>query len=129
MSTLENIPPEKRGNPDWVKGGPSPNPGGKPKKLREIEELLDAEHRNVENMRKVFDRLRSLATEDIVRVYMAKDGQPVEDRQPPEPAFMKLYLERVIGPVKDVSDDRLEKLVKERLEAMLAEAEARRAMQ
>lgn len=37
------------------------NPGGRPKKLVEIEAVLDAEHRTVENMRWVMSRLRLLA--------------------------------------------------------------------
>lgn len=30
----------KRGNPNWVKGGPSPNPGGQTQEQREARDLL-----------------------------------------------------------------------------------------
>jgi hypothetical protein len=109
--------------------GVSPNPGGRPRKIVEIERMLDEQHRNVENMRRVFERLRELALDDVTRTFMDRKGDVHVQAEPPDPAFMRLYLERVLGPVKDVSDDRLEKLVSERLEQMLAEAEARRAMQ
>lgn len=38
----------------WKPGAGSPNAGGRPRKLREIETMLDEEHRTVENMRPVF---------------------------------------------------------------------------
>lgn len=105
MSRIDNIPPEKRGNPDWVKGGPSPNAGGRPKKLVEIERMLDAEHRNLDNMREVFKRLKSLAIDEITSTMVTKKGEVVEMTRPPDPAFMKLYLERVLGPVKEIEAD------------------------
>jgi hypothetical protein len=117
---------DERGH--WLPGR-SGNPGGKPKKLREIEEMLDAEHRTVDNMREVYRRLKELAIDDVVRVFMDRTGNVHESHEPPDPAFMKIYLERIMGPVKDVSDERLEKMLTERLEQMLAEAEARRSMQ
>jgi len=67
--------------------------------------MLDAEHRNPENMRAVFTRLKELATEDMVSTWTDKDGNDHESRRPPDPAFMKLYLERVMGPVKDLEAD------------------------
>lgn len=36
-------PKAKPGNPTWTKGGPSPNPGGRPKAVRELHELARAE--------------------------------------------------------------------------------------
>lgn len=40
---IENKAPEtKGGNPTWVKGGPSPNPGGRPKATRELLEEFRA---------------------------------------------------------------------------------------
>src|SRR5580698_9533960 len=88
MSTIDNIPPEKRrGNPAWVKGGGSPNPGGRPKALREIEAMLDSEHRTVENMRETYRRLKELAFAG------ERDG------------FFKLYLERLQGPVREIEID------------------------
>jgi hypothetical protein len=75
-----------------VKGTAPPNPGGRPKGIREIEAMLNAEHRTAENMRHVFRELKALALRGD-----KGDAQ-----------YMKLYLERVLGPVKDVEDlDRL----------------------
>lgn len=89
----------------WLPGT-SPNPGGRPKKLREIEEMLDAEHRTPENMRVVFARLKALALGEIIHE-VDKDGE-VTIGLSADPAFMKLYLDRTLGPVKEVvSDDDL----------------------
>jgi hypothetical protein len=107
VSEIDSNRAEKRGpgNPAWVKGGTSPNPGGRPKKLVEIERMLDDEHRTVENMSRTFDKLRSLATEDRVRTVITKKGDAIEIVTPPDPAFMRLYLERVMGPVRDLEPD------------------------
>ncbi len=103
----DNQPPvkRKRGNPAMVKGGPSLNPGGRPKKLVEIEKMLDAEHRTLENMREVFAQLRVLATENVISRWTDKDGNEHESNEQPNPAFMKMYLERTLGPVKDLAID------------------------
>lgn len=69
--------------------GASGNPGGKPKALREIEAMLDREHRNVANMKTVFDTIRMLA----LRGDKGDSG------------YAKLYLERILGPVKDIEID------------------------
>jgi hypothetical protein len=69
--------------------GTSGNPGGRPKVLREIEAMLDKEHRNVANMKQVFDMLRLLALRG----------------EPGDAAYAKLYLERVLGPVKELEID------------------------
>lgn len=65
------------------------NPGGKPKALREIEAMLDREHRNVTNMKAVFDTIRMLA----LRGDKGDSG------------YAKLYLERILGPAKDIEID------------------------
>ncbi len=65
------------------------NPGGKPKALREIEAMLNKEHRNVAKMREVFDTIRMLA----LRGEKGDSG------------YAKLYLERILGPVKDIEID------------------------
>ena len=106
MAELENKPPaRKRGNPNMVTGGPSLNPGGRPKKLVEIEAALDAEHRTVANMKEVFAQLRVMATENIVSSWTDKDGNEHTSIRQPNPAFMAMYLERVLGPVRDIEPD------------------------
>lgn len=97
--------PEGRDAKGRIMPGTTLNPGGRPKKLVEIERMLDAEHRNPENMRKVFRRLKNLATKDRVRTFIDKKGEAHTSVTPPDAAFMKLYLERVLGPVKDLEPD------------------------
>lgn len=104
--SIESKPTQKRrGNPAWVKGGRSPNPGGKPKKLADIERMLDAEHRTVENMKEVFAQLRAMATENVISRWTDKDGGEHESVRQPNPQFMSLYLERTLGPVKPIDLD------------------------
>ena len=103
MADAQSSTPERKvvGRP--FPPGTSGNPGGRPKALRDIEKMLDAEHRNPENMRAVFDRLRALALGEVVTVATPDGSADVELHA--EPAFMKLYLERVMGPVKELEPD------------------------
>ncbi len=100
-STYPDVPRGEAGK--WLPGT-SPNPGGKPKKLREIEAMLDAEHRTVENMRAVFAKLKAIALGEATCETVTKDGDVIEFRPPADGAFAKLYLERVLGPVKEVEE-------------------------
>lgn len=94
----------------WLPGT-SPNPGGRPAKLRAIEEMIDKNHRNVEVMREVFDRLKALALGEVVEVF--HKGELVGLRLQADAAFMKLYLDRVLGPVKEQMDgDEFDELLK-----------------
>lgn len=86
----------------WKRGA-SPNPGGRPKALRDIEDMLNADHRTAENMRQVFARLRVLAMGEVVEV-AHRDGTVIVQLKA-IPDFMRLYLERVLGPVKEVAID------------------------
>ena len=107
MAEMENPPPvkRKRGNPALVKGGPSLNPGGRPRKLVEIEAALDAEHRTVENMKEVFAQLKAMATEAVITRHTDKEGNTTESIRQPNPAFMAMYLDRILGPVKELKID------------------------
>lgn len=99
-------PQKKRGGPGRpFQPGQSGNPGGRPKKLVEIERMLDEEHRTVENIREVFAQLRAMATENVVSITEDKDGNKKESVRQPNPAFMQMYLERVMGPVKELELD------------------------
>jgi len=99
-STGPDVPRGEAGK--WLPGH-SANPGGKPKKLREIEAMLDAEHRTVANMREVFLRLKALALGEIVHV-VDREGN-VDVALKADARFMALYLDRVMGPVKDLEID------------------------
>jgi len=101
--------------------------GAKPRKILEIEAALDAEHRTVENMKEVFAQLRALATENVITRWTDKDGNEHESNRQPNPAFMKLYLDRVLGPVSEDASDKIQRLAAEIVNGMLAEARQRRA--
>ena len=111
----------------WV-AGRSGNPGGVPKRVREFQAVLD-EHGDEERTRALFDRLRQLAMGElkVTRHAMTMAG-PVayEATLPPDPAFAKLYMERVYGPVKD-KDDGLEAVLAEMPDEVLIRIRTRRA--
>lgn len=81
--------------------------GGRPKRLREIEQMLNKEHRNLEKMRELFARLRSLAMGEpiLIPVMTASGEMTVAAKLEADPAFMKLYLERTLGKAKVFEDD------------------------
>jgi hypothetical protein len=102
----ENSPPERpkrRGPGKPFPKGVSGNPGGKPKALREIEAMLDAEHRTVENMRAVFGKIREVSMGVVKDVWHkgAVCGQEIEYSA----AWMDLYVNRLLGPVKELKID------------------------
>ncbi len=59
-------------------------------------------------------------------------GNEYQATLPPDPAFAKLYMDRVYGPVKAIDDARTEELVAKKFEALIVEArkrlEARQAL-
>jgi len=66
--------------------------------------MLDAEHRTPGNMREVFSRLKALALGEVVEVH-DKEGNAVAVTIQADARFMALYLERTLGPVKDIAVD------------------------
>lgn len=127
MSVAGNVP-AVRGVPFMA--GPDPRRslnGGRPRKLVEIEAALDDDHRTVENMKEVFAQLRALATENVITRWVDKEGNEHESNRQPNPAFMKLYLDRVLGPVSEDASDKIRRLAQGLLDEMLQEAKARRA--
>jgi hypothetical protein len=80
------------------------NPGGRPKKLVEIERMLDAEHRTVENLRAVYAKLRELAVEGTDEPKF-HEGSVCGYVRRYNSAFMELYLNRVQGPVREIKAD------------------------
>lgn len=101
-SPLDNIPPEKRGNPMWTKGGPSPNPGGRPKRLREIEDMIDSEFRTPETIRDALVACQKYGFTHEVGVN--KDGGDILLRGA-DAGFAKIFFDRVMGPVKELEVD------------------------
>lgn len=83
------------------------NPGGRPKKLREIEKMLNTEFRNVDAMREVFTRLRALAMGEVVLVPVLTDAGTVQvqARIEADARYMQLFLDRTMGPAKAFEDD------------------------
>lgn len=106
----------------WRKGQ-SGNPGGRPRMLVAIERMLDENHRGVAHMATVFDRLLALAMGELVTVTGAGGEVTIQLRA--DPAFMKLYLDRVLGPVK-ARDDDVGEAVEAKLMELIAQARAAR---
>jgi len=104
--------------------------GSRPRKLAELEKILD-EHREPQKLRATLERLRELAYgEPITITERGPDGEietHVELRA--HPGFMKLYLDRVLGPVSEDNSEALRRiaisLLDEKLEAARAQREAR----
>ena len=90
-----------RGRP-FLKGAPSANPGGRPRRIREIEEAI-AREATPNRVVAILKRLEALA--------LAGDT-----------AAIKLYLERVVGPPKPLPDEVEE--ARNELRRMIAEAVA-----
>ena len=104
----EKEPPQKRDpaarKPDGQFGpGNRANPGGKPKKIREIEKMLDDEHRTPEKMRETFALIRQVAhgVEEPVFYQGAVCGAVMKY----DGAWMNLYLRRVLGPEREIEVD------------------------
>ena len=96
--------PNKGGNPNWVKGGPSPNPGGKPRKLVEIERMLDEEFRTVEQTRENYQVLRRLALEGAQSEMYTPTGVAYM-KTTFHPAYMEQLFNRLYGPIREVPVD------------------------
>ena len=88
---------------------------GRPKVIGAIQEMLDKEHRNVDNMRAIFNRLRALAMGDVIVVPLTNRNGKLEFDENGEikwevkvnadARFMQLYLERLLGPAKHPDDE------------------------
>lgn len=100
-----SVPPKRkqRGKGRPFLEGVSGNPGGRPPKLREIEAMLDAEHRPVDKMREVYETLRKVALGVKREIYW--QGVVVGAEIEYSSSFMDLYLNRVVGPVKEIKAD------------------------
>jgi hypothetical protein len=98
-------PDQPKFNPVGTKGYTG-NPGGRPRKLREIEAMLDEEHRTVDQMRETFALLRRVAHGVDEPVFYR--GEICGHVRKYDSAWMAMYLERVVGPVErgkiDLSD-------------------------
>jgi hypothetical protein len=67
-----------------------------------------------------------MATEAVITRHTDAEGNTTESIRQPNPVFMKLYLDRVLGPVLDDNSDKIQKLARELLDGMLDEARQRR---
>jgi len=65
--------------------------------------MLDEEHRTIAGMRDVFARLKALALGEVVEVPDPRDDGKTKVVLSADPAFMKLYLDRVLGPVRELA--------------------------
>jgi len=86
---------------------PRRNPGGRPRKLRDLQRMLNQEHRTIENMREVLTRLRALALGEIITVpYLDPDGMTYQLKAElqADARFMQLYLDVVMGPKRGFDD-------------------------
>jgi hypothetical protein len=81
----------------------SGNPGGRKRTLVEIEAMLDAEHRNAEKLRPIYDKLRELALGWKEPVWYR--GEIVGHVIKHDAAYIDLYLNRVQGPVEKLKAD------------------------
>jgi hypothetical protein len=96
--------PNQGGNPNWIKGGPSPNPGGKPRKLVEIEKMLDEEFRDVASTRENYRVLRKLALQGAENEMFTPTGAPYT-KTTFHPAYMEQLFNRLYGPIREVPVD------------------------
>lgn len=85
-----------------AKGGPSLNPGGRPKALRAIEEMLNQEFRTPETIRECLTRCKELGFAET-EIRSDKDGTEFVLTKA-DAAFANLFLNRVLGPVKELED-------------------------
>lgn len=116
MSKPENTGPDvPRGEAGRWLPGASPNPGGRPKKLVEMERALDDELRTPEQIRETLRALKRLALEGVTNDVFSKDGMLLGTKTTYSPAYMEMLLNRTLGPVKeapiDLSDVPEEELV------------------
>lgn len=88
----------------WLPGV-SPNPGGKPRKMREIEAMIDAEWRTVEEVRTGFLTLRDLAFNGVRNPVFNGKGDVVGEKVTHHPAFLEMWFNRILGPVKELDLD------------------------
>lgn len=93
----------KRGPGRPFKPGETGNAGGRPKSIREVEKMLDAEHRNPEKMRETFDLIRKVAHGVDEPVYYR--GEVCGHIRKYQGGWMELYLNRVLGPIRDIEVD------------------------
>jgi hypothetical protein len=109
VEAVELIPARKpgtfRSNADG--GDPRRNTKGRPAKIAAFENMLNRNHRNMEAVTALFERLRALALGEVVAVPYVSAAGDVEYKVQlkADPAFMKLYLERILGLPQQYNDD------------------------
>jgi hypothetical protein len=91
---------------------------------RRIEKMLQNEFATVDEMRETFVRLKALAFGEVK--YLKGTDDELVSTLDAKPQYMAMWLDRLIGPVRN--DEQIEKAVEKRLAEMLelAEREARK---
>jgi len=100
------VPAGGRGPGRPFQPGTSGNPGGHPRKLRELEAAIQDAHRAPQVLG-VLEKLRELALAGDVHA-------------------AKVYLDRVAGPVRANDEEKIEVRAREMLDGAIAEARAKR---
>ncbi|HEX5370008.1 MAG TPA: hypothetical protein VFY10_11385 [Dehalococcoidia bacterium] len=116
MSEPGSRGPEERLPNGRFPPGVSGHPSGRPRRLIEIEAMLNAEFRDVATVREAFQVLKKLALQGVTNDVFDKNGDVCGQKTTYHPAYMQMLLDRLIGPVKespiDLSDETDEALQK-----------------
>jgi hypothetical protein len=67
--------------------------------------MLDAEFRDVASIREAFTVLRKLALQGVTNDVFDKEGAVCGSKTTHHPAYMEMFLNRLMGPVKDLEID------------------------
>jgi hypothetical protein len=94
-----------RGPGGWFLPGQSPNPGGKPKKMREIEAMIDSEFRTVDEVRQGYLVLRDHAFLGFKNPVYSPQGKVIGEKTTHVPAYLEMWFNRIVGPVKELDLD------------------------
>lgn len=83
----------------WLPGQ-SPNPGGRRKALTEIEDMIDSEFRTPDTIREALEACKTYGFTH--ETGFGKNGEYM--LRAADAGFAKLFLDRVLGPVKEIED-------------------------
>lgn len=116
----DNSDPERprRGPGRPFAPGESGNPGGRRRALQAVEKMLDDEHRTLDSLRDVFNLVKKVAMGVERGVYYK--GVQVAVEMEYDAGWMALYLNRVLGPIREIAtDDEIEELLRDAPEPVI----------